>query len=196
MTITSIETAAETPPSRGDSLLHPGLDSSLLRHLIHPDRALWTPRELRDVTRSVTEELTTDLLKVLQYNQSQRWWLRIGLTVGVELWLLSWTPGQQTAPHDHNGAAGSFSMLTGALHEDYRYPGGPIRAAEYQVGAGIGFGGGRAHQVRNDRDRNAASVHAYSPPLLPTREYPSLAEIESGPHLQPADHSPQGTLAV
>lgn len=157
--------------------LHPELDVPLLRDLIYPERPLWTPRQLRDLTRTVTTELTTPLLSVLRYEQPDRWWARLALTSGVELWLLSWLPGQGTAPHDHGGAAGSFTVLRGLLTEDYRYPGGPIRSNKVRVGSGIGFSGGRAHQVRNLDSTPAASVHAYSPPLLPTREYTSLEDV-------------------
>jgi hypothetical protein len=157
--------------------LHPAVDVQLLRDVIHPTRDLWTPRELRDLTSFVASELTTPLLSVLEYVDSQRWWLRLGLTEGVELWLLSWLPGQGTEPHDHGGAAGSFTVLTGSVREDYRYPAGPIRTATRTTGEAIGFGSGRAHQVRNTGTAPAATVHAYSPPLVPTREYPSLADI-------------------
>ncbi|MCP2259895.1 Cysteine dioxygenase type I [Streptoalloteichus tenebrarius] len=166
--------------------VHPALDVPLLRDLIHPDRPLWTPRELRDLTRTVAAELTTELLSVVEFHPEQRWWARLALTRGVELWLLSWTPGQGTEPHDHGGASGSFSVLLGALGEDYRYPGGPIRSGRHQVGAAIGFGPNRAHQVRNTGRVNAASVHAYSPPLLPVREYPSLLDVPDVPVPRPA----------
>ncbi|GAA0263141.1 cysteine dioxygenase family protein [Saccharothrix mutabilis subsp. mutabilis] len=157
--------------------LHPALDVPLLRDLIHPDRALWTPRELRELTSVVATELTTPLLSVLRYDPGRRWWARLGLTEGVELWLLSWLPGQGTDPHDHGGAAGSFTVLTGRLAEDYRYPGGPVRSGTREVGDAIGFGAGRAHRVTNAGTVGAASVHAYSPPLVPTRQYPSLLDI-------------------
>ncbi|WP_033437507.1 cysteine dioxygenase [Saccharothrix sp. NRRL B-16314] len=157
--------------------LHPKLDVQFLRDLIHPDRDLWTPRELRELTSAVASELTTALLDVLDFDPDRRWWARLGLTTGVELWLLSWLPGQGTEPHDHGGAAGSFTVLTGELAEDYRYPGGPIRSAPRPVGSALGFGAGRAHQIVNRGVVGAASVHAYSPPLVPTRAYPSLAGI-------------------
>jgi hypothetical protein len=157
--------------------LHPKLDVRFLRDIIHPERDLWTPRELRELTSTVAAELTTPLLDVLRFDPDRRWWARLGLTEGVELWLLSWLPGQGTEPHDHGGAAGSFTVLTGELAEDYRYPGGPIRSARRPVGSALGFGAGRAHRVLNQGGTGAASVHAYSPPLVPTREYPSLADI-------------------
>jgi cysteine dioxygenase type I len=174
--------------------LHPKLDVPLLQDIIHPERELWTPRELRDLTSFVTTELTTPLLEILDFDEDQRWWARLGLTEGVELWLLSWLPGQHTEPHDHGGASGSFTVLTGELHEHYRYPAGPIRQARRPVGASIGFGSGRAHEVHNTGTVGAASVHAYSPPLIPTREYASLADIPSVIPPLPALRLPLGRL--
>jgi hypothetical protein len=158
--------------------VHPDLDLPLLRDLILPDRPLWTPSQLRDLTSTIATELTTPLLGVLRFEEQQRWWARLALTGGVEVWLLSWLPGQGTEPHDHGGASGSFTVLKGQLTEHYRYPGGPIRSMPRELGAAVGFSGGRAHQVRNLGVAPAASVHAYSPPLLPTREYASLEDVK------------------
>jgi Cysteine dioxygenase type I len=169
-------TASTTPAH-----IHPHLDLPLLRDLLAEDRPLWTPRELRDLTATVASELTTPLLGVLRFETEQRWWAQLALTSGIELWLLSWLPGQGTEPHDHGGASGSFTVLLGELTEDYRYPGGPIRSQRLGVGSQLGFGAYRAHQVRNLGTERAASVHAYSPPLLPVREYASLAEVPATP---------------
>lgn len=165
-----------TPPPNHPEI-HPALNTTRFRNLINPDRPLWTPRALRDLTRHTAAEFPAALRDLLHFDPAQRWWLRLALTADVELWLLTWTPGQHTAPHDHNGAAGAFSVFTGALHEEYTYPGRPIRAADYHAGAGIGFDAGRVHQVRNARPADAASVHAYSPPLRDTRQYPTLADV-------------------
>jgi len=160
-----------------DFEIHPRLAGSALPELLHPDRLLWTPRELAELTARVTRELPGPLTDLLHFDAEQRWWARLALTDGVELWLLSWLPGQHTAPHDHGGAAGSFTVLRGELSEEYRYPGGPIRSRHHVAGEGLGFGAGRAHQVTGVTA--AASVHAYSPPLVPTREYETLADVPS-----------------
>lgn len=157
--------------------IHPALPAERLREAIHPDRPQWTPRELRDLTATVAAELTAPLLDILYYGHARRWWARLALTEGVELWLLSWLPGQGTGPHDHGGAAGSFTVLLGELAESYRYPAGPLRELGHCVGAAIGFGAGRAHDLRNAGATPAASVHAYSPPLVPTRKYESLFDV-------------------
>jgi hypothetical protein len=148
-----------------------------LADLVHPERTQWTPQELRDLTATAAAEFTAPLLDILLYGQRRRWWARLALTAGVELWLLSWLPGQGTGPHDHGGAAGAFTVLLGELAEDYRYPGGPIRQLGHTVGDAIGFGAGRAHDLRNAGDLPTASVHAYSPPLVPTRKYESLLDV-------------------
>ncbi|WP_018682234.1 cysteine dioxygenase [Actinokineospora enzanensis] len=157
--------------------IHHRIDLPGVRELLAPRDPLWTPRELRDLTATVAADYATRLRDVVRFASPQRWWTRLALTDEVELWLLSWLPGQGTAPHDHGGAAGSFTVLLGELSESYRYPAGPIRHHTHDVGASIGFGQGRAHQVRNLGAVQAASVHAYSPPLVPTREYVSLRDV-------------------
>ncbi|MFE9575118.1 cysteine dioxygenase [Nocardia sp. NPDC006044] len=97
--------------------------------------------------------------------------------MGVELWLLSWAPGQGTEPHDHGGARGSFTVLLGALDEDYIYPNSRIRSAVGTAGSAVAFGPDRAHRLRNGSGRSAASVHAYSPLLRPMREYRTLTDF-------------------
>ncbi|HVW41519.1 MAG TPA: cysteine dioxygenase family protein [Amycolatopsis sp.] len=155
---------------------HPRLPESLAG-LLHPERLLWTPRELAELTGAVAREFAGPLTALLHFDAEQRWWARLALTDGVELWLLSWLPGQQTAPHDHGGASGSFAVLRGTLSEEYRYPAGPVRRRTHVAGEGLGFGPGRAHQVTGVEP--AASVHAYSPPLVATREYATLADVPS-----------------
>jgi hypothetical protein len=148
-----------------------------LEVLLAPRGPVWTPQELRGVTTAVATELRAPLLGILRFASPNRWWTRLALTEEVELWLLSWLPGQATRPHDHGGASGAFTVLTGELAETYRYPSGPIRNQLHTNGSALGFGSGRAHQVQNLGLARAASVHAYSPPLVPTREYESLRDI-------------------
>lgn len=148
-----------------------------LAELVSPNRPRWTPAQLRDLTSTVAIELAEPLRGVLRYDRDRRWWARLALTDGVELWLLTWLPGQGTGAHDHGGAAGSFAVLLGELTERYRYPSGPVRAAAHPVGEVVGFGADRVHDVRNDGVAPAASVHAYSPPLLPTRRFPGTLDV-------------------
>ena len=169
-------TPVEALPELGTAELHRELNLPLLHDLIHPYRQSWSPQQLRDVTELIASELTDPLLDVLRIDEQRRWWAKIGLTAGVEVWLLTWAPGQGTPAHDHGGASGAFSVLFGSLREDYRYSTGPIHTKHHDLGTSIGFGTGRAHQVTNISSVNAASVHAYSPPLRPVRYYDDLTE--------------------
>ncbi|MCT2584989.1 cysteine dioxygenase [Actinophytocola gossypii] len=150
-------------------LTHPRIDD-----LVAPRRPEWTPAELCTLTSRIGTELTGSLLDQVRFASPRRWWARLALTDEVEVWLLSWLPGQHTAPHDHGGAAGAFAVILGELSETYRYSRGPVARRTHRVGNAIGFGAGRVHQVWNTSAARAATVHAYSPPLVPTREYPSL----------------------
>lgn len=174
--------------------VHDTLIDSRSHQLLHPERHLWTPRQLRDLTGHVTAEFAAPLSALVRYEPAQRWWARLGLTTGVELWLLSWLPGQHTEPHDHGGSAGSFTVLTGTLHECYRYPGGLIRSTIRRSRTPIGFGAGHAHQVSNRGGEPAASVHAYSLPLVPTCRYASLDDIPAEIPPLPADRTPLAEL--
>ncbi|MDQ3787453.1 MAG: cysteine dioxygenase family protein [Actinomycetota bacterium] len=145
--------------------------------LVRSRGPVWTPTELRDLVATIGTVHRDELLSQVRFASPQRWWARLELTEEVEVWLLSWLPGQHTAPHDHGGASGAFSVVLGSLSETYRYPGGDVRASTHHTGDAIGFGAGRAHQVWNTGQEKAATVHAYSPPLVPTREYNSLWDI-------------------
>ncbi|WP_222426813.1 cysteine dioxygenase [Amycolatopsis rhizosphaerae] len=163
---------------------HPRLAGGLTPDLLHPERLRWTPGQLAELTRRVAEELPGPLTGILRFDTERRWWARLALTDGVELWLLSWLPGQHTPPHDHGGAAGAFTVLQGRLTETYRSPGRPLRTRVHEAGAGSGFGLARTHQLSAE-PAPSASVHAYSPPLLPTREYASFADAPAEPPAAP-----------
>ncbi|HEV2782100.1 MAG TPA: cysteine dioxygenase family protein [Actinophytocola sp.] len=153
------------------------LRSARLDDLLARRGSPWTPSQLRDLTSTVAAELYEPLLAELRFRSPDRWWTRLRLTDEVELWLLSWLPGQGTVPHDHGGAAGAFTVMLGNLAETYRYPSGPINNQLRGTGSSIGFDPWRAHIVQNLGPDRAASVHAYSPPLVPMREYTSLRDI-------------------
>jgi predicted metal-dependent enzyme (double-stranded beta helix superfamily) len=157
--------------------IHPDIDLPLLSELVRAERPLWSPDELHELTSAVTRELSTPLLGILQFDSRQRWWSRLALTMGVELWLLSWEPGQGTEPHDHGGASGSFTVLLGELDEEFAFPNDSVRTAQRRAGSTIAFGPNRAHMLHNGGNQQAATVHAYSPPLRPMREYRALTDF-------------------
>ena len=131
------------------STLTPDLVLPSLAGLVRPQGPQWSPDRLRDLVTRVAGAHGTDLLDRVRFASPQRWWARLALTEEVEVWLLSWLPGQHTEPHDHGGASGAFAVVLGELAETYRYPGEPIGHRDHTAGSAIGFGAGRAHQVWN-----------------------------------------------
>lgn len=108
--------------------------------------------------------------------QTQRWYTRIHGDEELDIWLISWVPGQPTELHDHGGSLGALTVLSGSLNE-YRWDGRRLRRRRLDAGDQAGFPLGWVHDVvwapRPIGGPDAAgmavaptlSVHAYSPPI-------------------------------
>jgi predicted metal-dependent enzyme (double-stranded beta helix superfamily) len=157
--------------------VHPDLARTVRRGVsladaIGPRGDTWTADRLATLSALLTGAAASGLRGIARHDPARRWWTRLVLTDEIEVWLIGWTPGQGTRPHNHGGASGAFTVVEGELAETYRDgPTLPIRA-EHRAGASAAFGPERVHIVRNDGESNATSVHAYSPPLLPLQTRP------------------------
>jgi hypothetical protein len=86
----------------------------------------------------------------------------------VQVWLLSWLPGQGTPLHDHGASAGAFAVARGALTERVvaARRGLPRQStADLTAGRVRSFGPHYVHQVVNTVSEPAVSVHVYTPQL-------------------------------
>ncbi|HWE89327.1 MAG TPA: cysteine dioxygenase family protein [Pseudonocardiaceae bacterium] len=101
--------------------------------------------------------------KLLRYDPDDRFTALIEANAHVEVWLLSWLPGQHTDLHDHGGAAGAFTVVSGTLSERVRRPGRVELAHELRAGQSRAFGPNYVHQVRNESVDPAVSIHVYQP---------------------------------
>ncbi|MEP7022304.1 MAG: cysteine dioxygenase family protein [Actinomycetota bacterium] len=109
---------------------------------------------------------------IVRFDAGQRWYQRLELTDDLEVWLLSWLPGQGTGFHDHGEAVGAFTVAQGELAERIV----PARQTEprarpFAAGQVRPFGPAHVHDVVNVSSGPAVSVHAYSPPLTAMRRY-------------------------
>ena len=102
-----------------------------------------------------------------------RWYEQIRVDDALELWLISWLPGQSTGFHDHGGANGAFGVVWGELSESVATRGAVTSAANVVAAGGVrSFGPRHVHDVRNSSAGSVAvSVHAYSPPLTAMTRY-------------------------
>jgi hypothetical protein len=106
-----------------------------------------------------------------RFDPVQRWYKRLAGEDDFEVWALTWLPGQGTDLHDHGGSAGAFLVHTGELTEH------TVSGQHQLIGATIGAGGGRrfgprhVHQLVNNADTPAISVHVYGPRLTTMTRY-------------------------
>lgn len=115
-----------------------------------------------------------DLHDLLNPHPTEREWTRLLSTDDLQLWLISWPPGASTGWHDHGTASGAFITLRGALVEHTWDD--DVQRLDLAAGDSRAFSSGHVHEVRNESDRPALSLHAYSPRLTTMTRY----EVSSG----------------
>jgi hypothetical protein len=108
--------------------------------------------------------------------ENQRWFTRLRSDDELDVWLISWVPGEATELHDHCGSLGAMTLLSGALHE-YRWAGDALRHRRLTAGVQAAFPLGWVHDVTWAPTESmpsagpTLSVHAYSPPLTAMSYY-------------------------
>jgi predicted metal-dependent enzyme (double-stranded beta helix superfamily) len=131
-----------------------------LDHL--PGRPLSQP-ELLALAASVaaTPELWSEHLA---FDDEHRHYVCVHRDENVDVWLICWTPTNDTGWHDHDVSSGSVAVVRGRLSEHNLMLGGP--SIETTIGEGRVFSFGPEHIHRlTGVDPRSVSVHAYSPPL-------------------------------
>jgi hypothetical protein len=148
--------------------------------------ALPTPYRLADLLRAA-DETAEDFLSgrfdhlvpaAGRFPNDERWSHRLYADDDLDLWLISWVPGQSTVLHDHGGSLGALTVLSGALRER-RWTGSDLRERILRAGDQAAFPLGWVHDVeRAPGDATnlgpmdpTLSVHAYSPPLTAMSYY-------------------------
>lgn len=89
----------------------------------------------------------------------------------VDVWVLSWLPGQETGFHDHDISEVGLCVAQGAVREHHMHVHQPdtshvIRPGQVQEGP-FGY----IHRVEHWEGDPAVSVHSYSPPLAWVGQY-------------------------
>ncbi|UNS96099.1 cysteine dioxygenase family protein [Streptomyces tubbatahanensis] len=141
---------------------------------LRADARLLTPAQLTQSVRRFTSSSSLWTSRV-RFTTPERFSIRLAHSEAHEVWLLTWLPGQGTDIHDHGGASGAFGVVRGELTEqtfarrwEAAVPPSPRRLP---TGGVRSFGPRHIHQVRNDSDSPAVSIHAYSPALATMSSY-------------------------
>src|SRR5580692_1105542 len=102
-------------------------------------------------------------------DSDRREWRLMARTPDFDAWLIAWPSGGKVDLHDHGTSTGAVSVITGSLVEavPWRDDTGRLSLVrhELQAGATLAFGAGHVHDVTNESDLPALSLHVYSPAL-------------------------------
>ena len=133
-----------------------------------PGRDL-SPDELRDLVVSLAGDPDRWAHHV-GFDDDERVYASLHRDAHVDVWLLCWTPVNDTGWHDHDISSGAVAVVAGELVENNLRVGSTCR--EMRVGAGESFSFTADHIHRlNGAQKGTVSVHAYSPPLWRMGQY-------------------------
>jgi predicted metal-dependent enzyme (double-stranded beta helix superfamily) len=88
----------------------------------------------------------------------------------VDVWLLCWTPGNDTGWHDHDISSGAVAVVDGVLKECNPRINGAHVEVTVAEGMSFAFGPDHIHRLVGAAERSV-SIHAYSPPLWRLGQY-------------------------
>jgi Cysteine dioxygenase type I len=131
----------------------------------------------RDLDRSellaLVQELATQpelWAEHVAFSDTSRHYVSLYRDAHVDIWVLCWTPQNDTGWHDHDISSGAVAVVQGALVEHNLALGGDGIAVDVPAGAAYSFGGDHIHRLTG-RDAGSVSIHAYSPPLWRMGQY-------------------------
>jgi hypothetical protein len=131
----------------------------------------------RDLTRPELLELVATVAATPQrwrhevaYNDEERHYVCLRRDAHVDIWLLCWTPRNDTGWHDHDISSGAIAVVEGRLAEHNLAVGRPSVMTEIPAGRMFSFGPDHIHRLTG-LDAGSVSIHAYSPPLWRLGQY-------------------------
>lgn len=125
----------------------------------------------RFLDRRELRELVDDLVRrpgewhdLVEFPGDRRHYVSLHRDEYVDVWLLCWTPSDDTGWHDHDVSSGAVAVVEGALKECNPRIGGAHVEVRVPAGTSFCFGPDHIHRLVGAAGRSV-SIHAYSPPL-------------------------------
>jgi cysteine dioxygenase type I len=133
-----------------------------------PQRTL-SKDELRVLVASVAAR--PELWKSsVAFDDERRHYVSLHRDAHVDVWVLCWTPSNDTGWHDHDISSGAVAVVRGTLIEHNLSVGAASIATDVPTGHVYGFGPDHIHRLTG-KDPHSVSIHAYSPPLWRMGQY-------------------------
>jgi predicted metal-dependent enzyme (double-stranded beta helix superfamily) len=131
--------------------------------------------ELRDlVTRIAADPATWRPL--VRHGTPERHFEQLWRDDHVDVWVITWTNGNDTGFHDHDVSRGAVAVVEGEVIEERLVLGGAPRQLHHRAGDVFDFDASHVHRMRQVCDTPAVSIHAYSPPLWRMGAYAVAAD--------------------
>jgi quercetin dioxygenase-like cupin family protein len=125
-----------------------------------------------DLCRLVEELAATDLWQPLVISDRRRRRYRLLFEdPRLDVWVLSWMPGQRTGFHDHGASNVALTALQGTVLEQQMRLGAASIERELVPGRFQQGPAGYIHSVAHAAGEPAVTLHAYSPPLVDVGQY-------------------------
>lgn len=153
---------------------------------LSPDPAGYTPfplpaKLLADIAAGIAQ-VPDAWQHLVRHDPDGRRPVRLLATEAYEVWVIGWTRGQHVRPHDHGRSAAAVLVTEGELTEIDLF-GNRRRLAS---GGVLQLVPSVIHDVVNQRDVPATSIHVYSPPLTEMTYYdPDTWEAEETVRVDP-----------
>jgi hypothetical protein len=106
----------------------------------------------------------------LAFDDDNRVYASLYRDAHVDVWLLCWTPENDTGFHDHDISSGAVAVVSGTLLEHNLAIDGQTIETPVQGGNVFSFGPDHIHRLTG-AVHGSVSVHAYSPPLWRMGQY-------------------------
>jgi quercetin dioxygenase-like cupin family protein len=125
--------------------------------------------ELRTLANAVADRADVWREQVA-FHDEERHYVCLHRDAHVELWLLCWTPANDTGWHDHDTSSGAVRVVQGTLLERNLAVGSAGVSHNIEAGDIIDFGPDHIHRLSGIAP-GSVSIHAYSPPLWRLGQY-------------------------
>lgn len=104
------------------------------------------------------------------FSDDQRHYVSLHRDTHVDVWVLCWTPENDTGWHDHDISSGAVAVSQGRLTEHNLAIETPRLHTTIGAGTVYSFGPDHIHRLTG-LDAGSVSIHAYSPPLWRMGQY-------------------------
>jgi predicted metal-dependent enzyme (double-stranded beta helix superfamily) len=144
-------------------------------------------RDLQELVRNLADD-REKWVPHIRHDPNQRGVALLMRDEQVEVWVLSWLPGQDTGYHDHGGSAAAICVTQGEIHEERLSFAGPPRTQALQENSLSVVPALHISRVHNAGSVPSVSIHAYSPPLGEVGTYSADSDGLIERRVQPGDH--------